>query len=175
VTNDRDLAASVRQLANYGCSEKYRHQVLGTNSRLDPIQASILSVKLPHIDAWHARRRAHAARYVQGLAGLDGLALPAAREWAEPIWHAFVVRVRDRRRTELQAALAQAGIGTNIHYPVPVHLQQCYADRGWHRGQFPVSESRADEVLSLPLDAMHSSHEIDRVIEAVRDFFLPRR
>jgi dTDP-3-amino-3,4,6-trideoxy-alpha-D-glucose transaminase len=171
VTSDATLAGAVRQLANYGCSAKYHHGVIGTNSRLDPIQAAVLSAKLPHIDRWHARRRALAARYLEGLAGIDGLALPGSRAWAEPVWHAFVVRVAGGRRADLQAALAAAGIGSNIHYPVPVHRQQCYADRGWREGQFPVAERRADEVLSLPLDAMHADHEIDRVVERVREFF----
>jgi dTDP-3-amino-3,4,6-trideoxy-alpha-D-glucose transaminase len=168
--NEAALADKVRQLANYGASQKYQHQLIGTNSRLDPLQAAVLSVKLARIDGWHARRRAHAARYFAGLRDLDGLALPGVRNWAEPVWHAFPVLVRDGGRERLRAALSEAGIGSNIHYPVPVHLQECYADRGWRRGAFPVSERRADEQLSLPLDAMHTEDEIDRVIEAMRRF-----
>jgi dTDP-3-amino-3,4,6-trideoxy-alpha-D-glucose transaminase len=173
VTADEQLAAAVRQRANYGCSAKYYYQVLGTNSRLDPLQAAVLAAKLPHIDGWHERRRAHAARYLAGLSDIDGLALPAVREWAEPAWHAFPVLVRGGRRDQLQTALSVAGIGSNIHYPVPVHLQECYADRGWRVGAFPASERRANEQLSLPLDAMHSRDEIERVIDAVRRFFQP--
>jgi dTDP-4-amino-4,6-dideoxygalactose transaminase len=171
VTNDGKLADKVRQLANYGWSEKYYHRAIGTNSRLDPIQAAILSVKLPRIDAWHERRRALAARYFDGLRDVEGLALPGVRPWAEPVWHAFAVLVRGGRRDALRAALSAAGIGSNIHYPVPVHFQECYTDRGWRAGAFPVSERRADEQLSLPLDAMHTDDEIDRVIEAVWKFF----
>jgi dTDP-3-amino-3,4,6-trideoxy-alpha-D-glucose transaminase len=174
VTNDEMLAGTVRQLSNYGWTTKYYHQMFGTNSRLDPIQAAILSVKLPRIDGWHDRRRAHAARYFDGLGDLDGLALPVARSWAEPVWHAFPVLVRGGWRDDLRAALVAAGIGSNIHYPVPVHFQECYADRGWRRGAFPVSERRADEQLSLPLDAMHSEDEIDRTIHAVRRVFAGR-
>jgi len=142
-----------------------------SNARLDPIQAGLLSVKLRHLDAWNEKRREYAARYVAGLSGIDDLALPASRPWAEPVWHAFAVRVKDHRRDELQRALTAAGVGTNIHYPVPVHLQPCYASRGWREGQFPTSERRAIEVLSLPLDAMHTVREIDFVIDAIRKFF----
>ena len=173
VTADEQLAAAVRQRANYGCSAKYYYQVLGTNSRLDPVQAAILAAKLPYIESWLERRRAHAAHYFAGLSDIDGLALPAVREWAEPAWHAFPVLVRGSRRDQLQAALSAAEIGSNIHYPVPVHLQECYADRGWRVGAFPASERRANEQLSLPLDAMHSRDEIERVIGAVRRFFQP--
>jgi len=168
-TRDPALADHVRMLANYGSREKYRHEIAGRNSRLDSLQAAVLSVKLPHLDVWNARRGELALRYLMGLADLRGLGLPPVRGWARPIWHVFPVRapgVRD----ELQKFLATRGVGTNIHYPIPVHLQPCYAGR-WAAGDFPVAEQLAASVLSLPLDATHSNREIDFVIAAVREFF----
>jgi dTDP-3-amino-3,4,6-trideoxy-alpha-D-glucose transaminase len=171
VTSDGECASAVRHLANYGSDGKNRPKMMGTNSRLDPLQAAMLSAKLPHLDAWNDRRRAHAARYRDGLSGMSDLVLPTARDWAEPVWHVFPVRIRDGRRTELQQALSAAHIGTNIHYPIPVHRQACYASMGWREGAFPVSEQRATELLSLPIDAMHTDEEIDIVIDRIRGFF----
>jgi dTDP-4-amino-4,6-dideoxygalactose transaminase len=168
-TRDPDLAERVRMLANYGAREKYRHEIAGRNSRLDPLQAAVLRVKLPHLDVWNARRGELALRYLMGLADVHGLALPPVRGWARPVWHVFPVRVPEARDA-LQAHLAARGVGTNIHYPIPVHLQPCYAGR-WSAGDFPVAEQFAATVLSLPLDATHSNREIDFVIACVREFF----
>jgi len=156
-------------LGNYGARVKYRHEIAGGNSRLDPLQAAVLGVKLDHLDLWNARRGELALRYFLGLAEVRGLDLPAVRVWAQPVWHVFPVRapgVRD----ELQAFLAERGVGTNIHYPIPVHLQPCYAGR-WEAGDFPAAEALAASLLSLPLDPTHSDREIDYVIAKVRDFF----
>jgi dTDP-4-amino-4,6-dideoxygalactose transaminase len=169
VTDDAPTADRVRMLANYGCHEKYKHELLGVNSRLDPLQAAVLGVKLEHLDGWNARRSELALRYFMGLSRLRQLQLPAVRGWAEPVWHVYPVRapgVRD----ELQAFLAERGVGTNIHYPVPVHLQACYAGR-WSEGDFPVAEGLARSLLSLPLDPTHTNGEIDFVIAKVREFF----
>jgi dTDP-4-amino-4,6-dideoxygalactose transaminase len=158
-----------RSLGNYGAAEKYNHVLRGRNSRLDPIQAAALSVKLPRLDQWNARRAAHALRYFAGLAGLSGLELPAVRSWAEPVWHVFPIRVAGRR-DELQAWLAEQGVGTNIHYPTPLHLQPCYEGR-WRSGDYPNAERLASSLLSLPLDPTHTTAEIDLVIRRVREFF----
>jgi dTDP-4-amino-4,6-dideoxygalactose transaminase len=168
-TRDAGLAGRVRMLANYGSREKYRHEVIGRNSRLDPLQAAVLGAKLGHLDAWNARRSELALRYFLGLSDVRALQLPAVRAWAEPVWHVYPVRapgVRD----QLQAFLAERGIGTNIHYPEPVHLQACYAGR-WSKGDFPVAEALAESLLSLPLDPTHTNREIDLVIARVREFF----
>ena len=168
-TGDTATAERVRMLANYGSQQKYRHEIAGRNSRLDPLQAAVLAVKLERLDVWNARRGELALRYVSGLSGIRGLELPPVRGWAEPVWHVYPVRapgVRD----ELQAFLTARDVGTNIHYPTPVHLQPCYAGR-WRKGDFPVAESLAKSVLSLPLDQTHTNREIDFVIAAVRDFF----
>jgi dTDP-4-amino-4,6-dideoxygalactose transaminase len=168
-TGSADLAERVRMLANYGSAEKYDHRVLGRNSRLDPLQAAVLAVKLDRLDAWNARRGQLALRYFMGLAGVRGVELPAVRGWAEPVWHVFAIRAPGVRDA-LQAHLAANGVGTNIHYPTPVHLQPCYAGR-WRKGQFPVAEALADSLLSLPLDPTHTDREIDFVIDRVREFF----
>jgi dTDP-4-amino-4,6-dideoxygalactose transaminase len=143
--------------------------MLGRNSRLDPLQAAVLDVKLERLDGWNARRGELALRYFLGLANVRGIELPAVRGWSQPVWHVFAVRVPGRRE-ELQAFLVKSGVGTNIHYPVPVHLQPCYEGR-WKPGQFPAAEALADSVLSLPLDPSHSDREIDFVIEKIKAFF----
>ena len=147
-TNDAQLAERIRVLRNYGSRVKYVNEVQGYNSRLDPLQAAILRVKLAHLDEWNARRRVIAQLYQDGLAG-SGLTLPYVPEWAEPVWHLYVVQ--HPQRDALQQALTDAGIGSLIHYPIPPHLQQAYAQSGWERGSFPVAEHMADHVLSLPI------------------------
>ena len=149
VTTDRaDLAERIRVLRNYGSREKYVNEVQGANSRLDPIQAAILRAKLPHLDAWTDRRRAIAAAYSHGLRD-SGLVLPQVPAWAEPAWHLYVVR--SAGRGALQQRLAEVGIGTLIHYPIPPHRQQAYVALGLADGSLPVAESVAREVLSLPI------------------------
>lgn len=147
-TNDAQLADRLRVLRNYGSRVKYVNEVQGYNSRLDPLQAAILRVKLAHLDAWNARRSAIAARYQQGLVGC-GLTLPYVPDWAEPAWHLYVVQ--HPRRDALHKALADAGVGTLIHYPIPPHLQQAYASAGYLQGQFPIAEQIANRCLSLPI------------------------
>jgi dTDP-3-amino-3,4,6-trideoxy-alpha-D-glucose transaminase len=169
VTGDPATAEAVRMIANYGSREKYRHEVAGRNSRLDPLQAAVLSAKLDRLDSWNARRSQLAMRYFLGLADIRGLELPGVRAWAEPVWHVFPVRapgVRD----ELQAFLTERGVGTNIHYPTPVHLQPCYQGR-WAAGDFPIAEALAQSLLSLPLDPLHTDREIDFVVARIREFF----
>lgn len=171
-TSDPARAERIRMLGNYGSKIRYQHEALGLNSRLDPIQATVLLRKLAELADWNERRRAHAARYDAGLDGLDGLATPVVRPWATPVWHVYAVQVREGRRQALQEYLRGRGIGTNIHYPTPVHRQSCYRAQDWSAGQFPVAERICAETLSLPLDPLHADDEIDRVIEAVRSFFV---
>ncbi|MFZ1072540.1 MAG: DegT/DnrJ/EryC1/StrS family aminotransferase [Verrucomicrobiia bacterium] len=148
-TNDTQLADRVRTLRNYGSKKKYYNEVKGFNSRLDELQAAFLQVKLSKLDEWNERRRAIAARYLAGLSGSPELTLPFVPEWAEPVWHLFVVR--HPKRDELQRKLTAAGIGTLVHYPVPPHLSGAYADGQWRRGNFPIAEALSDTVLSLPI------------------------
>lgn len=147
-TNRADLADRIRLLRNYGSREKYVNEVPGMNSRLDPIQAAILRVKLEHLEEWTDRRRSMAQRYLQELSGCD-LILPAVPDWAEPAWHLFVVRTQ--KRATVQSSLAEAGIGTLIHYPIPPHMQKAYSGLGISPDALPLAQQLADEVLSLPM------------------------
>ncbi len=147
-TNKPELADRIRVLRNYGSREKYVNEVKGYNSRLDPVQAAALSVKLKVLDAWNARRVKIAARYTTALEE-TGLVLPTVPEWAEPVWHVYVVQ--HAKRNALQRSLVEAGIGTLIHYPIPPHLQQAYASAGFVKDQFPIAERMAKQVLSLPM------------------------
>jgi len=164
-TNDARIAERVRVLRNYGSRVKYVNEVQGYNSRLDPLQAAILRVKLARLDEWNARRRAIAACYELGLTGC-ALTLPQVPGWAEPVWHLYVVQ--SRQREALRKALAAAGIDTPIHYPIPPHRQQAYAQAGWRLGALPLAERVADEVLSLPIGPHLGLEQAALVIDAVR-------
>ena len=165
-TNDPELADRIRVLRNYGSRVKYVNEVKGFNSRLDPIQAAVLRVKLRVLDEWNARRQGIAQRYLEGLAG-SGLVLPQVPEWAEPVWHLFVVRHPER--DALVKRLAEAGVGTLIHYPVPPHLQAAYAEMGFGVGAFPVAERMAGEVVSLPMGGQMAAEGVEVICGVCRD------
>jgi dTDP-4-amino-4,6-dideoxygalactose transaminase len=162
-TNDGDLAGRIRTLRNYGSKKKYYNDVKGFNSRLDELQAAFLRVKLKKLDEWNDRRRSVAALYLTELRNAANLALPFVPEWAEPVWHLFVVR--HPKRDAVQQKLAAADIGTLIHYPVPVHLSGAYSDGKWLRGSFPMAEELSDTVLSLPMGP-HLAKEQTRFVAA---------
>ena len=164
-TDDAQLADRVRRLRNYGSKEKYYHETKGFDSRLDELQAAFLRVKMKFLDEWNARRRDIAARYLADLSHVPNLTLPFVPDWAEPVWHLFVVR--HPGRGAFQRKLAAADIGTTIHYPVPPHLSGAYADGSWSRGAFPIAENLADTVLSLPMGPHLSPEQTSRVIEEV--------
>ena len=165
-TNDRQLADKIRVLRNYGSQKKYYNEVKGYNSRLDELQAAFLRVKLKKLDEWNTRRRDVAARYLAGMSGSPGLTLPSVPDWAEPVWHLFVIRTP--KREQLRQKLTAADVGTLIHYPVPPHLSGAYADGKWARGAFPIAEHLADSVLSLPIGPHLTSAQADFVVEQVR-------
>ena len=165
-TDDPKLAERLRALRNYGSRVKYVNIERGYNSRLDELQAALLRVKLPRLDEWNERRRVLAARYSDRLSGIPGLGLPRAPQWAEPVWHLYVVRTD--RRAELVKALDKAGIGSLIHYPIPPHLQEAYADIGLARGAYPLAEQLAETVLSLPMGPHMKPEAVDEVAEVVR-------
>jgi len=165
-TSDDALAERVRTFRNYGSKVKYYNDVPGYNSRLDELQAALLAVKLPHLDADNRQRRAIAAYYDAHLAGLPGLTLPVVPAWAEPVWHLYVVRHAQRDR--LAQLLAERGIGTIVHYPVPPHLQPAYADQGYRAGDFPIAEAIHREVLSLPISPVMTLEQAADVVAAVR-------
>lgn len=164
-TGDAAVADAVRVLRNYGSRVKYHNEVKGWNSRLDEMQAAVLAAKLPELDRLTDDRRRIAARLLDGLAGAP-VGLPFVPDGAEPAWHLFVIRHEARDR--LQAALAERGVGSLIHYPVPPHLQPAYAELGFAAGDFPVTEAIHREVLSLPLWPGMSDAQVDELVAAVR-------
>jgi dTDP-4-amino-4,6-dideoxygalactose transaminase len=169
-TNDDGLAQRLRTLRNYGSREKYRHELIGVNSRLDELQSAMLRVKLPALDAENAVRARIASQYLAGLADV-AVELPVTAAHCEPVWHLFVVQVEERAR--VQQELAARGIGTMIHYPTACHRQQAFAGRQWPA--LPVSEYLQDRVLSLPISPVHTPQEIDTVISAVAEIVGPRK
>lgn len=168
-TSNSALAEKIRALRNYGSRKRYQHEAVGLNSRLDELSAATLRVKLPLLSAWNARRSILAAIYFQHLTGIGDLVLPRVPPWSQPAWHLFVIRTK--RRAALQRHLSDREIGTQIHYPIPPHLSGAYRMAGWQRGDFPLAEKLADEVLSLPISPHHSAEQIDTVCAAVRSFF----
>lgn len=165
-TNNADLADRIRMLRNYGSREKYVNEVQGVNSRLDPIQAAVLRVKLAHLHNWSERRQAIAALYLEGLARTD-LILPHVPDWANPAWHLFVIRSADR--DSVQARLTKAGIGSLIHYPIAPHMQAAYSEMGLAADTLPVARKLAAEVLSLPIGPQLSLQNAQAVIEVLTD------
>ena len=166
-TNDPDLARRIRELGNYGSAKRYVNDVKGVNSRLDPLQAAVLSAKLNHLDEWNDRRRAIARLYGEKLRH-GGVTLPYVPNWAEPVWHLFVVQCE--ARDDLAAWLEKAGIQTLVHYPIPPHQQRAYADLKLPGGALPIAERLARTVLSLPLGPHLSPERAEQVIEAVNAF-----
>lgn len=164
-TNDVALAERIALLRNYGSRQKYVNEEPGVNSRLDPIQAAVLRAKLKYLDEWTDRRRDVAAAYSEGLRE-SGLVLPNVPNWAEPVWHLYVVR--SPRREELQSHLHEAGIGTLIHYPIPPHMQAAYSDMGYAPADFPLARQLADDALSLPIGPHLELVDAQKVIASLR-------
>ena len=168
-TNDETIAAKVRMLRDHGQSQKYLHDIEGYNGRLDAMQAGILSVKLRHLPVWTAQRRECATRYGRLLQALPEIKLPEELPYGRAVYHLYVVRVPDR--DALQRALTQAGIGTGVHYPTPLHLQKAYTWLEYAPGDLPVAERVATEVLSLPMYPQLTFEQQDRVVEALRGHY----
>jgi dTDP-4-amino-4,6-dideoxygalactose transaminase len=163
--DDAELVAKVRVLGNYGSRRKYHNEVKGFNSRLDELQAAVLRAKLSQLEKSTDKRREIAGKYLAAMKDLP-LRLPEVAAFAEPAWHLFVVRHRDR--DGLQRRLSERGIGTLIHYPVPPHLQPAYAELGWTAGRFPIAEAIHAEVLSLPIWPEMTDAAVEQVVDAVR-------
>lgn len=170
-TDDGVLAERLRVLRNYGSRVKYVNLERGYNSRLDEMQAAFLRVRLAKLDEWNERRRLVAARYDDRLAGIAALGLPRVPQWAEPVWHLYVVRTK--RRADLVKALEKRGIGSLIHYPIPPHLQQAYADLGLPKGSYPLAEDLAETVLSLPMGPHMPLEAVDEVANVIRETLTP--
>jgi dTDP-4-amino-4,6-dideoxygalactose transaminase len=172
-TNDAAMAARMKMIRDHGQAKKYYHDIEGYNGRLDSIQAGWLSVKLRHLAKWNESRRAHAHRYHELLADAkDAIVVPVEASWTKGVYHLYVVRVQDREA--LQAALAEAGIGTGIHYPIPLHLQKAYEHLNYKKGDFPVTERVAAEIVSLPMFPQMTNEQLDEVAAKVREL-LPAR
>ena len=167
VSNDAALVEKVRALGNYGSDYKYHHIYKGNNSRLDELQAAFLAAKLPHLDRMNENRRATAQKYLTGIQN-PAVVLPYVPENVCPVWHIFAIRCN--RRSELEKYLNENGIGTNKHYPIPMHLQDCYKDLGFHKGDFPIAEEISETELSLPMYYGMTDAEVQYVIETVNCF-----
>src|SRR5258708_13739322 len=174
LTQDERIAERLKRLRVHGGAKQYFHDEVGYNSRLDTLQAAVLSAKLPHLAAWSARRRDNAAHYDAAFADLarsGALTTPYAAPKNESIFNQYTLRVADGRRDALQAFLKERGIGTAIYYPLPLHRQPCFAYLGYKAGQFPESERAAREVLSLPIYPELSRVQLDEVVAGVHAYF----
>ncbi len=170
VTDDPEMARTVRALANHGGLTKYSHDLVGFNSRLDALQAVVLRAKLRRLPAWNAARRAAADRYAELLADVPGIVLPSAAEDNEHVWHLYVVRIEafdgDRdRRDALLAELNAQGVGAGVHYPTALHMTPAFADLGYGEGSFPNAEAAAARIVSLPLHPHLTTAQQERVAE----------
>ncbi len=170
-TNDAALAKKVSMLRDHGQAKKYYHEMEGYNGRLDAVQAGILACKLERLPAWTEGRRRAAARYELLLKGVDGVVTPYCPEWARCVYHLYVIRVA--ARDGVQRRLADDGIDTGLHYPVPLHLQDAYAHLGYAEGDFPVSERAAREILSLPMYPGLTPGQQDRVCHSITRAICP--
>lgn len=167
VTNNEEVAKKVRALGNYGSDYKYHHIYQGNNSRLDELQAAFLAAKLPHLNKVNAERRKIAQKYLDGINNPE-IILPFVPEYAEPVWHIFGIRCN--RRDELEKFLNDAGISTNKHYPIPMHLQGCYADLGFKKGDYPIAEKISETELSIPMYYGMTDEEVQYVIDRMNEF-----
>lgn len=168
-TRNDEIAERVRKLRVHGGRQMYHHEMVGTNSRLDALQAAVLRVKLGHLDAWTDARRANACRYHERLADVDGITVPATEDGNRHVFNQYTIRTP--RRDELREFLARRDIGSGVYYPVPLHLQACFAELGGGEGDLPVSERLCREVVSLPIFPELGEARIDEVAGAVREFF----
>ena len=167
-TNDAAIAKTMKMLRDHGQATKYYHDVEGYNGRLDAIQAGLLHVKLAHLAKWNAQRRERAAEYGRLLAPVESVVIPHEPSWSRAVYHLYVICVEDREG--LMAHLKAAGIGTGIHYPIPLHLQKAYATLGYQHGDFPVAEKAAAEIVSLPMFPQLTQIQQSRVVEETQRF-----
>lgn len=173
-TNDEKIARTTKLMRDHGQAKKYYHDIEGYNGRLDALQAGILRIKLGRLGQWNRQRRRCAARYAELLAPLaPNIALPAEPAWSRAVYHLYVVR--HAQREALQTHLAARSIGTGIHYPIPLHLQKAYTRLGYSRGDFPVSEKSAPEILSLPMYAQLQAAQQRKVVKAIAEFIESNR
>lgn len=164
-TNDSELAEKLRMIRDHGSRIRYLHEVMGVNARLDEMQAAVLSIKLPHLERWNAARQRHAQTYTEQLQNVVE-AVPVVKSWATHVFCYYVVQVRER--DQCRHNLEQEGIGTNIHYPTPIHLQPACAKYGYKRGMLPITEEYASRIVSLPMYPELTEEQLQLVINAVK-------
>lgn len=167
VTGNEEISKKVRALGNYGSDYKYHHILQGNNSRLDEMQAAFLLAKLPYLDKVNTERRRIAQKYLEGINNPE-IILPYVPTYATPVWHIFGIRCK--RRSELEQFLNDADIGTNKHYPIPIHLQKCYKELGYEKGDFPIAEEISETELSIPMYYGMKEEEIQYIIDRMNDF-----
>ena len=170
-TNDAAAAERLRRLRVHGGATEYHHDEVGFNSRLDALQAAVLSAKLPHLAGWSAKRRQNAEFYDRAFADLADVRTPVVRPENESIFNQYTIRVLDGRRDALQESLKAAGIGSAIYYPVPLHLQECFDDLGYREGDFPHAEAAAQESLALPVYPELTEAQQRYVVQQIRSFY----
>jgi len=168
-TSDDEIAEKIRALRVHGSRRKYLHDEVGINSRLDEIQAAVLLVKLPYLDEWNEKRRRNAAFYGARLKDIDGVTPPNVYEYNESVFNQYVVRVS--KRDELREYLSEKGVGSEIYYPLPLHMQKCFAYLGFREGDFPESERASKEVLALPIYPELSTEELEFVTDTINSFY----
>ena len=168
-TNNSDLAQYMAKIRDHGQKTKYYHDIEGYNGRLDAIQAGVLGIKLKHLQDWNVARRSHAARYRDMLSGLPEVTLPTEAPEVESVYHLFVILVD--QRDALQSFLSDKGVATGLHYPQPLHLQEAYRNLGYSQGDFPVTESVANRLLSLPMYPELKPEQIQYVVDCVKEFY----
>ncbi len=169
VTSDKDLYEKMGKIRDHGSSEKYHHELIGHNYRMEGIQGAVLSVKLRYIEQWTEQRRANAALYSKLLADISEVITPKEMKSARHVYHLYVIQVP--KRNELQAFLSEQGIATGLHYPVPLHLQPAYKSLGYKRGDFETAESQMDRILSLPMYPELNSTQVQYVSEKIKEFY----
>ena len=169
-TGDPAIAQKNRMLRDHGQSKKYYHEIEGYNGRLDSIQCGMLRVKLRHLPDWTTKRRDAAARYAELLSGVPGIILPYEPDWSRAVYHLYVIRTAQRE--EMQKSLAAEKIGTALHYPVPLHLQNAYATHGFNKGDFPITEKVASEILSLPMFPQLTAAQQESAAQAIKNALL---
>jgi len=169
VTNDDEIAEKVRMLLDRGRTSKYEYKLLGSNNRLDTIQAAILNAKLKHLDKWVEQRRKNAQTYNQLLSETNNIILPTESKNRKHAYHLYVIRAKEREK--LQQHLKKSGIQTGIHYPISLHLQEAYSYLGHKQGDFPVSEAHTKEILSLPLYPELTEEQISYITEKIKEFY----
>jgi dTDP-4-amino-4,6-dideoxygalactose transaminase len=177
-TNDAYIAERLRLFAAHGMNPRYHHKVIGINSRLDTLQAAVLNVKLAHLREWSAQRTENALRYHETLTSCDlhhTLGLPIALPGNEHVWNQYTVRVPNGQRNAVKQRLADASVGSEVYYPIPLHLQECFRSLGYRAGSLPETERAAAEVLSLPIFPELTADEQHAVIDRLQEVLQPRR